>query len=86
MQVSRAFGHCALNQFVQPEPDFWTLPLDNVRAVLLATDGLKDVAPNGTLVSTIKGVVPRPAEALARLAKGNGASDNVCALVVRVAH
>ena len=83
--MSRAFGNARLKQFITAQPEVWSSPLENVRGVVLATDGLTHSVPNQNIVSTLVGLVPRPAEVLARLAVSKSVADNVCALSVRIA-
>jgi len=83
LQVSRAFGHAKLKQFIRADPDILECHLSEVKCVVLATDGLHDLVDNPSVVRVTESESPFPAEDLVGLARNKKVSDNVCAMVIR---
>lgn len=90
--MSRAFGdpHLKAQNYITAEPEVQHFPLDeNLRYIVLATDGLWDVMSNSRVAKYITSfqryyTPDELAEALACEAHRRGSADNISVLVVKV--
>ncbi|KAL1557094.1 protein-serine/threonine phosphatase [Salvia divinorum] len=85
LAVSRAFGDKLLRPYVVAEPEIQEEEIDGVDFVIIASDGLWNVASNKDAVNIVQDIPDAEAASrkLVEEAYGKGSSDNITCLVVR---
>eukprot|EP00802_Teleaulax_amphioxeia_P010113 Tamp_10138.p1 GENE.Tamp_10138~~Tamp_10138.p1 ORF type:complete len:356 (-),score=70.73 Tamp_10138:1010-1945(-) len=92
LAVARAFGDKSLKTFVIPDPDVVSMDLqDDDEFVVLACDGLWDVADNDMVSALVRRHTAEKglklaAQALTTYAIRNGSKDNVTCMIVALQH
>uniref|UniRef100_A0A0D9WQU1 protein-serine/threonine phosphatase n=1 Tax=Leersia perrieri TaxID=77586 RepID=A0A0D9WQU1_9ORYZ len=89
LAMSRAFGNCALKQYVKAEPDIQEKTIDeSLEYLILATDGLWDVMRNEDVISQLKAQDGPEAAAmkLTEVAHSRLSLDNITCLVLEFHH